>query len=464
LGGDTPTFSCVSLGEYWIEQSTHRGFLRQKLDADVIQADFRGGVRLELDQENRIDTLLVSGFTKRFLEYRKDMLSLTAGNFYATFGRGLTLRAFEEADIYFDRDIDGLRLAGSWPNLEATALIGKPLESATRTRERQITGAEVKGTPLPGLNLAASYVRSDAANTSQDPSLGLPVEELSGTSASISWRNLSAYGEFASRNTWGQCDPDFGWVEDRNVKGRGWYFSGTAGLAGLAFFGEYKDYRNLDSPLNSPPTCNRTGRPLNYGWDEKGYHLEGNASPWEHVSFLADVSEAYTDDRSQRYAEASGEMEIERLESWSLRASLLRTREVGLQAAIPEKTEIGPALEFTKPLGQRHSVTLAGEYHQARLDYRLGTSFEYSRRSGALTYSYAPWVVLYFSWEQATEKIPEYANEDRWVISELTLKLSENHEVKIRQGDERGGLVCSGGVCRYEIPFKGTKIVFANRF
>ena len=109
-------------------------------------------------------------------------------------------------------------------------------------------------------------------------------------------------------------------------------------------------------------------------------------------------------------------------------------------------------------------MTLSGQHHQAKLAYRVGAPLEYFRDNVVLTYSYAPRVVVFVSWEQANKKIPEYANEDRWILGDLTLKLTEDHELRIQQGQQRGGLVCAGGVCRYEIPFQGTKIIFTSRF
>lgn len=311
-------FSSVSVGEYWLEQVTHRGSAREKLDAEYRQGDFRVGIRYEIDQETRIDTLVLIGITKRFLEYKKDLLTLTAGNFYTTFGHGLTLRGFEEPDIYYDRDFDGLRLAAAWPKVEVTALVARPQNSATRKREGQLTGVEVTGSPLPFLSLGSSYVRSDAANTPQDPSFGLPVEELTGGSAGFNLSGISLYGEFTGRNTWGEYDPSFGWVGAKNAKGQGFYLSSTAGLAGLALSGEYKNYRNLDSPVNAPPTCNRTGRPLNYGRDERGYHVAVNGSPSVNLNLLGDYADSYTRDKSQRYSEATAEAQWQNLGVWLL--------------------------------------------------------------------------------------------------------------------------------------------------
>ena len=39
-----------------------------------------------------------------------------------------------------------------------------------------------------------------------------------------------------------------------------------------------------------------------------------------------------------------------------------------------------------------------------------------------------------------------------------------DHDLKLKIGDERGGVTCSGGVCHYEPPFSGVRLEFNSRF
>ena len=41
---------------------------------------------------------------------------------------------------------------------------------------------------------------------------------------------------------------------------------------------------------------------------------------------------------------------------------------------------------------------------------------------------------------------------------------SRKHNLRIRVGGEKGGLVCMGGVCREEEPFRGIKVVLTSIF
>jgi hypothetical protein len=49
-------------------------------------------------------------------------------------------------------------------------------------------------------------------------------------------------------------------------------------------------------------------------------------------------------------------------------------------------------------------------------------------------------------------------------MAELSVDLTSKQNLRIRVGAEQGGLVCSGGVCRFEEPFKGIKVVLTSLF
>ncbi len=49
------------------------------------------------------------GIPYRFVQFKKGMFDLTAGNFYEQFGNGLILRSYEEWNLGYDNSIDGFR-------------------------------------------------------------------------------------------------------------------------------------------------------------------------------------------------------------------------------------------------------------------------------------------------------------------------------------------------------------------
>jgi len=60
--------------------------------------------------------------------------------------------------------------------------------------------------------------------------------------------------------------------------------------------------------------------------------------------------------------------------------------------------------------------------------------------------------------------IPKLGEETFWPMLELTIDLTTRHSLRVRVGGEKGGLVCSGGVCRFEEPFRGVKLVLTSIF
>lgn len=67
-----------------------------------------------------------NGIMYRFASYTKNNLSVTVGNFYEQFGRGLILRSYEERGLGYDNAIDGVRIKFEpVKGMHLTGLIGK---------------------------------------------------------------------------------------------------------------------------------------------------------------------------------------------------------------------------------------------------------------------------------------------------------------------------------------------------
>ncbi|NPA35965.1 MAG: hypothetical protein GXO47_03845, partial [Chlorobi bacterium] len=50
------------------------------------------------------------GLANKFVEYRNDFVTVTAGNFYEQFGNGLVLRSFEDRSLGYDNSFSGGRI------------------------------------------------------------------------------------------------------------------------------------------------------------------------------------------------------------------------------------------------------------------------------------------------------------------------------------------------------------------
>ena len=86
-------------------------YLEEAANGQVFIGDLILGFRYQYDDPTELYHQTFQGIKKRYIEYRKDGLSVRAGNLNAMIGRGLSLNLFENRGIYYDTELDGLRLA-----------------------------------------------------------------------------------------------------------------------------------------------------------------------------------------------------------------------------------------------------------------------------------------------------------------------------------------------------------------
>jgi len=115
-----------STGEFYPDER----FLGQGY-ANLIYSNgnFRAGIRYENYQNVMLgfpQGYKGEGITYRYIQWTKDGLDITAGNFYEQFGSGMVLRAYEERGLGYDNMFDGVRLIYSpIKGLKLKGLIGR---------------------------------------------------------------------------------------------------------------------------------------------------------------------------------------------------------------------------------------------------------------------------------------------------------------------------------------------------
>lgn len=114
------------LGEFYPDER----FLGQGFaNFNYSKGNFRAGLRYE-NYQNVIlgfpEGYTGQGITYRYLQYVKDDLDVTVGNFYEQFGSGMIFRAYEERGLGLDNVMDGVRIRFKPVNgLQLTGIIGK---------------------------------------------------------------------------------------------------------------------------------------------------------------------------------------------------------------------------------------------------------------------------------------------------------------------------------------------------
>jgi len=455
----------------WTVDSTRAAAYLNDFDLQVTHGRWLIAARFELDEETRVDPTRALGFERRFAEYRDDYMSLRGGTFYATFARGLLLRAEEDPLVRLDRDIDGVYGAAHYKNVQGQLLVGRPRNDKTHERDDLLAGVEVTLQATPELSAGGGYVRRDAAtalgasSAVEDSSLGRPVEELVG--GNLRWMHgpIEAYLEAASRNVWGRYEPLFGWT-GVSRDGQAVYGSLTLGIPGYTLLLEGKDYRDFDTMYSTLPAANAAGMPTNDGSDDRGFGLTLTASPREDLTFDGAVSHAASRDLDPTEKRTAVEARV-RKDWWgsgSVQVGGEWTEEdelIGVTGYAYRKYA-GPALNISYYFGTERTLTLHSKV-LAREDQEVGKPIlDYTEISADLTLSLSPAHAITGSLIHATEWLSHYDG-DTWASLEYHWTISAQHELKIKAGNERGGIVCSGGVCHDEPPFSGVRLEVLSR-
>ncbi len=58
----------------------------------------------------------------------------------------------------------------------------------------------------------------------------------------------------------------------------------------------------------------------------------------------------------------------------------------------------------------------------------------------------------------------EFEDRDTWLIGEVRKRISDEIEVALAAGSERGGKKCAGGVCYFEPEFEGVRLRLSSYF
>ena len=79
----------------------------------------------------------------------------------------------------------------------------------------------------------------------------------------------------------------------------------------------------------------------------------------------------------------------------------------------------------------------------------------------SLAISRSPNIVLTGNFEITTDK-EDPSGKKYWASGEISYKFTSANTVMLSYGSERGGLKCSGGICRYVKPFNGFRLTIIN--
>ncbi|MCX7785319.1 MAG: DUF6029 family protein [candidate division WOR-3 bacterium] len=402
------------------------------------------------------------------IEYVQEVIDIIYGTYYTTFGRGLVLNQFLDEDFRTDNSIYGAKATLKMFHSELSALFGRPRniffeENAYKIKNDtsdQIRGINLESKlPTPEIitvNIGGRYVRYNRRIDLTPRAF----TELLGGNIEFAMGPYQGYFEYARQLS---SYPGIG----GRLTGNGILFSSNLTFSGLGLFFQIMDYDSigfggLGYRYNEPPTPIKSGISVNRGINEFGFGTSINYSPFDYLSLEGNYNTLKTHDKTEGILEQILKIKFNVGENLEVNGMIERNVKDKIELPILKKTELKPSLEatynfnaFFLDAGYEHNFISAdsSKYFEHALSVSIGKSELFQ-----LTLRY-----------ERRNRIPNWllsklGVEKHWPMAELSLDITNKHNLRVRIGSEKGGLVCSGGVCRFEAPFKGVKIVLTSIF
>ena len=473
------------------------------------------GFRLLYDEPPEIGETF-KGISRRYLEYSKDNIYIRAGNSSTLFGRGMALNLFENRGLAYDTWMDGIKFKYSSDYFNATILGGtinfRDSINFVRNEEYKIRGGNVELFPLPELLIGGSYIYSEGIIPQGEADLGLPSDdiraEIPEAYLSLNLNNISLYLDWSHKWT--------------NVL-TSHYTSNGSGLYGaFSYFGSgygvTLDYKNYSFDILDPYGRTDAGRPTRmlpfqnppivqkeYSYtlltrplhevdfnDEVGFQVDAfySLSDQTTINFNSSLSskhdsymlnpDGFTFTKISRsadfipstkkelfpYYEIFIEGEHYYAASSSIRLAFALRQETFFNEFSSDQssnitTSIVIPLQIQNAFSQDFSLTVQSEHELVRNTFGTTIDNYFNQLITLIGSFYSKFTAtIRFEYTTSNREVSERKN---WLIGELGYRLENSHTLTISYGDERGGQVCSNGICKYIQPFEGFRVTILSQ-
>jgi hypothetical protein len=421
----------------------------------------------------------------RYLTVDHEDLYITVGHFPATFGRGLMLRSYEDVDLEHDTLLDGLFAEYRAEFLDLTVLAGVSDEDAEGEQyyAHTVRGGRVSMPVGEWVTLAGSAVERSRIWKDEDGEFGGDFARFEdgvvGGEVSLWLGPLTLDAEYMDRD--GEFPVAASKVdtaglpvyadEQAEKRGHATYAAATLDLGVATLFGEVKDYNDIDHRLVNAPTCvrehlwtlmNRATYEVDYS-DERGFLVEGSGSVGDAVFVTGGASEARSHQSELRHWEMFGHATYDLTGDVRVGAAASRSRTYDFDA----DGATGLFTEYVTGVAEL-DLTFAGDQTVELTLERQQTEdpkHDDPRRDYVLACTWYPGADLTLSalYERTTDDW-EGEGRESWTMLSARKSFEGDLEVELGVGTQRGGKVCSGGVCRYEDSFQGARLRFTKFF
>jgi hypothetical protein len=316
--------------------------------------------------------------------------------------------------------------------------------------------------PFQHLLIGTSYVRQNLAND-LDPDNPVKREIYTGR-METSIENIYFYGEYGNRI--------------RNP-GHAVYIGTNLFIKGVGISAEFKEYKNFSQrsadntiDYNNPPALtrehtftllSRNSWAMNVN-NEKGYQVEATYSPMRMNTLLLNFSQTTNLDGDLLFEEYYAE--------WSRYQGDWLYAVLGYASQINfDVRSVTPILELEFYLDERNSIRteLQHQHQKGMLRGDLDLVGEFDVDLLVAEYSRSPRWTFSFIGERNNMSdlqrgIQDLPDKSIFLAGQVSVQLSENHDLMVFAGSRQKGKVCVGGVCRTEPEFEGVEVKLFSRF
>lgn len=467
------TINGVNRAEFWgYLDSIYSTQVEDMLELNVRYGDLRGAAGVFLYEPSKpwSDARQPLRLLDYTIAYSPKQLEVLFGKFYQDFGKGLALRAYKDDDFRHYKSLYGVRGILHLPLRTDLTVLGARMrdiffQEATYKIMNlgdtldQVLGANLESRPLKWVGVGGRYVR---INRDEDPT-PKAFTELYGGNVTGTVGPVEVYGEVCQRLG---TKPGLGGRD----KGLGYYASGTLTFPGYSLLGQVMDYDGIGFPTgiyhwNDPPTPIKSGVAMNRGVDERGFGVIGTASPVSGLYLEGDYGQLWTHDAtSAGVVEWEGKSRYNLGTDWTFEGAFNHMLQHNVELGTDERVTDKPVVHVNFLTGQ-HTLAFEGEYAFVSERSTVGEEWQYHETAVALSYGYGTALLFTVGYQNVDLKLDKrYDGEQHWPMFETVWSITERNMLRVRVGAERGGYTCSGGVCRFEAPFKGIKVQLISRF
>jgi hypothetical protein len=501
--------------EYFGERQARlkKNYFENFSDVRIFTSKLNVGFRLEYSNPPEYGYNFV-GLRRRYIEFGTSGLSIRAGYFYTLFSRGLSLNLFENRNLAFDNGVDGLKLSYENDFLKAQLIGGdlnyfEPLSlylGNLRFEKYKIRAASLELSPLRNISFGGNFTWSEGylpSVISVQDTIEVNIPEFYLKTKLWDFDFFASYA--IKRISLGGIDTS---------RGSGFYSSLSYSTEGFGITFEFKDYRfdivdplrrseifrpTRALPFQNPPIVHkehiftltqRLPHIVDFN-DEVGFQIDAFYSLSNSITLNANIALA---SRHYDYELNQSTFQFERKKVGSdLFPSLNKLRSpfweiyFDIEYYLPDEVEsyirlgfnrrsetVNDRMNFVNPIQPKRITTIPFEFQKVWND-NLSTKFisesqwvyefpqteRFFNQFFSIAFNFFSQYSLGLRYELTTNKF-ELENRKNWLVIEGGYRLGTNHTLIVTYGRERGGTVCSNGICRQVLPFDGFRLTLTT--